>query len=255
MSSGRAAQYQKLRKKKSNAAKQQRVLKNYADAVVTPASQVAQLIPGTYRTTNLWAMGLKGSGESKFFDEVDNGQFINDQWSIQSFVNIPGGNGAAQREGREVLVTNFHIQGWLPGNPNFTIYHRVVVLIDKQANGALPNASDVFVTTDTLGPTALGQLNAYRNLDEITRFEILYDKKFAVKPAISGATDPEQRYFKVSRKKAIKIEWSGQTGQNNTIRSNNLVMMRYCYGATGGPSPSTQPVQFRHVMRVRYLDN
>jgi len=225
-----------------------------ADMIMTPASQVATLIPGTYRSSNLWAMTVKGSGEAKFCDEIDDGIYTNDSWKIQSFVNIAQGSGANQRVGRSATVVNFHITGFLMGQQNYPVYHRVVVLIDKQANGALPAASEVFITTATLGSGGLsvGGMNAYRNLDNIHRFEVLYDKKFVVKPPIASMTDPPATSFKISRKKRIEVEWSGTDGANSTIRSNNLIMMVYTYGITG--PPATAPAQLRHIMRVRYLD-
>lgn len=225
-----------------------------ADMVMTPASQVATLIPGTYRSSNLWAMTVKGSGEAKYCDEIDDGTYINDAWKIQSFVNIAQGSGASQRVGRSVTVQNFHITGFLMGNAALPVYHRVVVLIDKQANGALPAAADVFTINPTVGSGSIGYMNAYRNLDNIHRFEVLYDKKFAVKPPIAGMTDPPATSFKISRKKRIEVEWSGTDGSNSTIRSNNLVMMVYTYGISAGPNPTPAPQQLRHVMRVRYLD-
>jgi len=237
--------------------KQARVLARIAsntgsDMIVTPASQVANLIPGTYRSSNLWAMTVKGSGEAKFCDEIDDGTYVSDAWKIQSFVNIAQGSGANQRVGRSVTVCNFHITGFLMGQQAYPVYHRVVVLIDKQANGALPAAADVFITTATVGSGGVGQMNAYRNLDNIHRFEVLYDKKFVVKPPIASMTDPPATSFKISRKKRIEVEWSGTSGADSTIRSNNLIMMVYTYGVTG--APSTAPQQLRHIMRVRYLD-
>ena len=145
-------------------------------------------------------------------------------------------------------ITNFHINGFLVGNPAGYVAYRVVVLVDKSANGALPSAADVFITSATVGGS-VGGLYAYRNLDNMTRFEVLYDKKHIVAPSIASMTHPPVKQFKVSRKKTFNIEWSGTSGATGTIRSNNLVVMVFMNGDVAPTSPVDD--KWRWMARVR----
>lgn len=251
-STSRAGKAITVQKRKATRARQNALLRQAAgDVIITPASQVATVIPGTYRTSNLWAMGVRGSGESKYYDFRDDGTFSANTWKIQSLITIPSGDTATSRDGRMATVTNFHINGYLVGNAGGYVVHRVVVLIDKQANGALPSASDVFITTATTGGSVSG-LYAYRNLDNTTRFEILYDKKHIVAPSIAGMANPPVKQFKISRKKTFNVEWSGTSGATSTIRSNNLVVMTFVNGDVVPTSPNDD--KWRWLARVRYLD-
>jgi len=251
----------KMKRRGALSAKRQRVsltkAAELANAVVTPASQVSTMIPGTYRTSNLWAMGLKGSGESKFHDTLDGGTFTNAAWKIYSLNNVPTGDGGNLRDGRQITVTNFHINGFLAGLTASYVTYRIVVLIDKQANGAYPDPAVIFINTATAagvggGGTTVGGPVAYRNLDNITRFEVLYDKKHIVAPSIAGMTTPPIKQFKISRKKMFNVEFSGTSGDIGTIRSNNLLFCIYCYGEIGAPA-DIQP-NYRILSRIRWME-
>jgi len=226
------------------------------DVIVTPASEVASLIPGTYRTSNLWAMGLPGSAEHKFRDERFMATTALGSWNFQCLNNVPEGTGADLRQGRKITILNFHSRMCLTSNQANPVMWRVIFMIDKQANGTLPTASTLLQLTDSSGAT-VGDLVAFRNLDNVSRYEILYDKVHTINPpaTYTSTGGTAMKYIKVSRKKPFDVEFSGSTGADNTIRSNSLVVAWFVSNTTGFTLGSgTMPAGMEAMCRIRYSD-
>lgn len=106
-----------------------------------------------------------------------------DPGTVLCLNGVAQGDGESQRDGRKYKMNSLHITGRLNlaantdgANLQSSVNTRLVVVLDKQTNGAQMNAEDCFVD-----PTA-GALAPYtfRNLENSGRFVVLYDKLYTL---------------------------------------------------------------------------
>lgn len=126
------------------------------------------------------------------------------------------GDGESNRDGRKFVITSMHIKGaWrLPTTVNQTqsgTYPsvRIIVYLDKQANGAVPTISQIVQDT--------GDINSFRNLQYTKRFDVLKDRTyFFTRPQVYDGTNIEWgqvvRQFKFNKKFKTPLE----VNMNNT---------------------------------------
>ncbi len=142
---------------------------------------------------------------------------------------IPEGNGQSARVGRKVNLTSIGIRGSVKIASTSTLANtgdvvRIMVVQDKQTNGASPAVATVLQSAD---------YNAFGNLANRNRFVILRDKFIAIQSQ-SGSFDGTndgfaeafvffKDYFKVN----IPIEYdaSATDGSLATQRSNNIFVL------------------------------
>ncbi len=190
--------------------------------------------------------------EMKFKDTTVDDGVVAASMNVQTaLLVIAEGNGESQRVGRKVTVKRI---GWryevlLPTTAtaaDTSDVVRVVLVLDKQANGALPVATDVFEDDD---------YQSFNNLANSQRFRILMDKSYSIAtPAGSGrgTTDTlsygdnviTAQWHKTCN---IPIEYdnSATTGVITSIRSNNIFAV---VGSKSGVAG------FRSKLRIRYTD-
>lgn len=162
--------------------------------------------PSTYRTNQAWQdwramkyiarrpLNIRTGGflgkELKFVDYQIDPTLVTTAWmllnpAVGALNAIAQGAGESQRIGRKVTNASLHIRGRLAfSGTNITTSRiiRIVVLKDSQANGATITPANVF--------NAVGDsIDQFRDLERISRFQVLYDKRIALNPAIgwSGA--------------------------------------------------------------------
>lgn len=129
-----------------------------------------------------------------------------------------------------------------PENPDVV---RLILYIDKQANGAAVSA-----VTDILETASW---NSFRNLANQQRFQILSDRKFVMNYT-NMASDAAGQFSTASVYKQIDkywkvnapIEFSATTGAIGEIRSNNIGVL--AISATGR-------TQLLSKVRLRFSDN
>ena len=101
---------------------------------------------------------------------------------------------------------------------------RIVLVLDKQANGALATPSDVFETT----AAATTDIFAFQNMDNVDRFKIIKDKKITLDPVGFGIVGTSSaictKNFKISHKCNTEIVYSSTTGALTEVRSNNYIL-------------------------------
>lgn len=132
------------------------------------------------------------------------------------FLTVVAGVGESQRIGRMIVVKNIRVRGCLVLSPKTSQEAtngdrlRVVMYLDKQANGALATSSVLF-QSDTI--------DSFRNVENITRFKFLYDKTFVFNhPAGAGDGSSANdwiglvRNFKINLRCNIPIEYASTTG-------------------------------------------
>jgi hypothetical protein len=197
-------------------------------------------------------------GENKFLDGVT-GAWITATLAGVNIWNslnlIDQGTGECQMIGRIVHIKQILIRMMvrLPDTFNATLNQvpgrdtiKLIVVLDRQANGTAASFTDVFEDAD---------INSLRDLENSKRFTILKSKIVTISTVVNNnGTNyyhAEKRgllncYLKFKR--GIKIEYSPQAGANRTIsevRSNNILVMAI---STNGQ------IQVNGRFRVRYND-
>ncbi len=187
--------------------------------------------------------------EYKFADEEKNDSVVLSGGEVQNQIFVvPTGDTDQSRDGKKITITSIFIrfQFTLPSNLSFgdtfdTL--RVILLIDKQANGALPAVSQILESPDIQG---------FRNLDETHRFRTLLDRTWNV-VSKSGAFNGSVTHFggdiinyQFYKKLNLPILYNDDSGLIATITSNNIVMMFISNSQLGG---------IKSNIRIRYLDS
>lgn len=167
------------------------------------------------------------NAELKFYDtsfapEVDTtGLFI-----APTINDVAQGVTESTRVGRKMVIRKIHARYTWNSQPAVTAGNsdnqvRVIMGVDKQANGDAPVLLDILETN---------AWNAYYNLANSNRFIILHDHMLNFQA--TGATDDEmggdqkfmgKQIYKTFHKNCnIPIEYDGVSGDLGTIKSNNI---------------------------------
>lgn len=189
--------------------------------------------------------------EKKFVDA--GAQTLAPQITGQALVlsNIVQGITGSTRIGRKATITNINVKGMIhlaSGTSATTQSNRVRLCLvwDHSTNGATFSGSDVFATAGT------SDINAYRALDNLGRFTILWDKTFTINTSLAGVsgavlTSEAMRNFNMSVKCCIPIEYDDPAGAHANQLVNSISLLAYEEQTV----PSTT-IQF--TRRVRFID-
>lgn len=166
--------------------------KNYNRLI---SSRVSRL----QRNYNRIAQGI----EYHHIDTVPyNGGALSSTASIVALNLCAQGDSEIQREGMKSTMTSILLRGVI--NPGTVTCHvRLIVVWDKQTNGALPTITDVLDNTVITGTS-----HAPRNLEGSERFKFLMDRHFNI-PAVTLPTDKGYRELKFF--KTLKSSKKGTT--------------------------------------------
>lgn len=185
-------------------------------------------------------------GELKFLDTGSSTLFTTAGAVNPNFVVIPQGVGESERIGRKVTIKSIYLKGVIVHNP-VTVNSaantcRIMIIQDKQANGAVFAVTDVLETASYL---------AHRKLENINRFKILKDTTFSINSNSSDGSAPgeAQRPFTYYTRCNIPIEYdtTASTGAIATQRSNSIALLMIADTGT--------VTTFSYNCRVRYSDN
>ncbi len=183
---------------------------------------------GTYRTGGFYGRYSGKTQELKFHDVDQNDAVISATGSVSTSWNlIAQGVTESQRVGRKCTLRSINWRGTLGMSSttdfdNTSDVARIMLVLDKQANGAVPAVLDIL-------ETALFQ--SFNNLSNSARFVTLFDRRFDMN--CQGGQGNGTTFESVERKKTfsmykkcnIPIEFSSTTGAITEIRSNNLIML------------------------------
>lgn len=151
-----------------------------------------------------------------------------------NILTIPEGNGEEQRVGRKIVIRSI---GWrynvsLPEQVDATQTTdivRIMLVLDKQCNGAAPAVADVLRTGAGL------TFQSFNNLSNGMRFTVLHDRVIPINTNAGsgrGGTDTlafgrKNFNFAFYKKCNIRVEYdnSAATGVITSIRSNNLFVL------------------------------
>ncbi len=171
------------------------------------------------------------TGELKFHDvSLDDAAIASGGGITDSICKIPQGVTEVTRVGRRCVITNI---GWrfnitLPeqnavGSPNASDVVRVILYLDKQANGATAAITDILETAD---------YQSFNNLSNSGRFRTLMDRSYAISYKTlatqfdannydQGSVDIQDVFFK-SVNIPIEFDNSFSDGRITTIKTNNI---------------------------------
>lgn len=172
------------------------------------------------------------SQEKKFFDSELTTTTVTSAGVILSpSINlISAGTGESQRIGRKCKVTSIHLKGSIVFNDvtdaNTTSdIVRVILYLDKQCNGATAAVADIL----DLGQTT--DVYAFRNLQNSSRFRVLYDKSYSMQSpsgAFNGTTvtyGEDLKGLKINVDCMHLLEFDASTSAITDLTSNNFGIM------------------------------
>lgn len=175
---------------------------------------------------------------------------------INSHNVVPQGNTQSERIGRKITIKALHVKGHYHLNSTAIFQQadqriRLIFAVDKQTNGAAATLSEVL----SFGLASV-EINAFRNLANVSRFDILYDRVFNLPndavfqdSATTGDTLPKSWGFQFTKKMNLTIEYdaSATTGVIATQRTNNIFAFAIAENADNLPS-------VEYIFRIRYAD-
>ncbi len=186
---------------------------------------------GKYRKSGFYGRYNKNTGTSelKFLDRTIPTLTVPIAGSVVNILPllIPENTSPSGRIGRKIVVKSIgfrmHITLANSTLPDHDLL-RIIILIDKQCNGAQPAVSDILQNANTA--------TAFYNLQNSGRFEVIFNKYYnlfsragagntAGGLLYGGDTKFIHGYFKCN----IPIEYNASTGAITEIRSNNIVMI------------------------------
>lgn len=158
---------------------------------------------------------------------------------LLSICDIGQGDAVSDRQGDSIKVTKLQMKYYIEQGGSATQTQiRIMLILDKQANGALPSVGDFL-----LDASVDDQLVSLLNLDNKFRFIVLYDRLITL--SSSGTRTIGGKVFK---KMQTHIRYSGTTNSTSNIQSNNY----FLYIASN--ETSTNP-SITYMLRVKYVDN
>lgn len=182
---------------------------------------------GYYRKSGYYGRFRNTGGELKFHDVDNDDAVVDSGGSVTNSINlIAQGVTESTRVGRKCVIRGINWRGevFLPVTTvtsETSDVVRLIMFLDKQANGATAAVTDLLETAD---------YQSFNNLSNKNRFTVLYDKMVAIN-SIAGGGDvggansnwgAVNRTFSFYKKCSIPIEFSSTTGAITEIRSNNL---------------------------------
>jgi len=131
---------------------------------------------------------------------------LNSTANIQCINLIQSGSGFFNRVGRRIEMQSLHVTGEVNQTTTATTYNdyaRILVIYDRQTNGALPSYATIMAAYDQSGTASTTYLSGV-NPDERERFLVLMDQRLVL-PAcpggsgVTGATDGPAVTFNINR--------------------------------------------------------
>lgn len=189
-------------------------------------------------------------GELKYFDTSLAATNVPQVGVVNpNLVIVPQGDAENNRIGRKINIRSIWLKGTIFLNVSATAAAatdtvRMILVQDKQANGAVFTVADVLQNTDYIG---------FRNLANTSRFNILWDKTYNMSAmAVFTATPaglPTEKALNMYVKCNIPIEYDAAltTGVITTQRSNSLAVLMI--------SENNNVSQVEYRCRIRYSDN
>lgn len=156
--------------------------------------------------------------------------------------DMQNGNSAITRLGNQIMIRSleFRILHKALDATGSDQVHRFAFVIDRQPNGVVFSATDLWVAADTI---------SLRNLDNRRRFKVLWDQSIVVNGhGEPGSYNVIYKYIKF--KKPILVEYNSLNG--GTIA--DIVNNAFFFIEVGNVAPGTGAGKFNLECRLRFTD-
>ncbi len=165
---------------------------------------------------------------------------ITDTASATALTNLVQGDTTTTRDGSQVKFTSLRFGYVLKANTSATrATVRLMLVHDKQTNEAQATATDVLQDS-----TPIDAITSAYNIDNVSRFRILYDKVHTL--VIAGDTSVVHRT--IHKKLNLKVRYDGNAGDVTDLTQDSIFLIMVSDTVTNDPNISFQ-------IRLRYLDN
>ncbi len=213
--------------------------------------------------------------ELKFHDKLVPLTLLTDDWStarvdpgvgIESLCGVPSGDGEREHTGRCYWIHSLHINGTVVADYLGAEFGdskwRWIVVLDTQTNGVAAAGDEVMSNIPFGG---IQNVQAFRNLQETGRFQVLKDKVQVLKTtAVAGnSATPAPivaRQFSMSSFKAnikfknpIKVRTTGPLVDVSDIADNSFHLYAVQREPVGGP-PFHISTSINYVTRCRFTE-
>lgn len=199
---------------------------------------------GTYRYQAKWVK----PDERKFIDFELNDEAFTATWAAKNptTVNclsaVAQGDGESQRDGRIYYITRLSVKGEIniaaiesTTAPLADRQARIVILWDSSTNGT------EVVATDVMDGGQTRDIYSWRNLQEIGRFKVLYDRTLTIRQIqtnegaanlFAGGLALRNFSFSHNFKKPIRVVTTGTAGTVAEMSDNSLSLIGVADSAT-----------------------
>ncbi len=205
---------------------------------------------GLERVTGVYGRFKPSFGkELKFKDFNFTALGIRDAWINGVLVSlIDKGTGPTERIGRNYTIRSLQFRFSIKKVSTISnAIVRVVIILDKQTNGESFTGEDLFVDGITAAATTWTR---YRNLENISRFEILWDKTYyldAKSRTGSGAIASSQIVDSYYKKVNIPVHMKDTTPSTLTDIQDNSIVVLFCGDLVG-----TTDLTWKGTFRIRF---
>lgn len=210
--------------------------------------------------------------EKKFYDIVNYGApFISGLYIVDTITSgLPQGDGESQCIGNSIKLLSFYFKYRITNNSteNSAQSVRVIVVADRDANGAAPAITDVLQAgVNTSGAWMISPLNKTTSFHsgQEPRFHVLLDRVHNSQnnTGLDDGTGFHEHYFDQHHRLGMDHHclWSGDSHSTSTILGGHIFMfVLYSQTTVSSTGPSyaydtTNPPGFAFYSRVRYTDD
>lgn len=157
---------------------------------------------------------------------------------------------ATGRIGNQIVIKSILVRGCLSlpteddGDITYSQCVRIMIIKDRQANGAVPVITDVLAA-----PVSGNPVTQPMNLDYRSRFKVLCDRHYV----LSGGTNAAEYFFQYYSKRKHVITYTGNTGTAAAIKTNAIWLLLLGPGANGG-TVTNRPHFSAWNARIRFVD-
>jgi len=211
----------------------------------------------------------RARAEVKMVDQVNGNTFVtlplNTTASIQCLNLIQEGSSFYNRIGRRIEMKSVHLTGIIQQTSHATVindYVRILVVYDRQPNGALPAISTMLASYDQTGTSTTTVFDGV-NPDQRERFAVMADIRLALPassgtsagaPSSSSAADGVNATFNINRFINLRgLQTHYQASSNPAVIGDVSTGALYIVGF-GGIASGSEGYQGRIGVRLRYCD-
>lgn len=182
--------------------------------------------------------------------------------AVFTAVNIPvQGAAVYNRVGNEIEMKSLHLIGQFDPTANSNAsseYLRIMVVYDRQTNGAFPTIADLLTSYDQAGATYSTVLD-HLNPNNFDRFKVLCDIRLPISLDASTAPAAKSQFthdynneFNVNRfinLRGMGTKYKASAGAVGDIASGGLYVVVY-----GDTAAATAAYTFQFTARLRFVD-